>query len=42
MFQAPLPFDYLQYFDPGDRIRRSRTRPSGSRVRRGVSRGTGE
>jgi hypothetical protein len=35
MLLAPLPFDYLQHLDRGDRIRRTRTRPTGSRVRRG-------
>lgn len=34
MLLAPLPFDYLQHIDRGDRIRRSRTRPDGTRVRR--------
>jgi hypothetical protein len=36
MFPAALPFDYLKHIDRHDRIRRSRTRPNGSRVRRGV------
>jgi hypothetical protein len=36
MHPAALPFEYLQLIDRGDRIRRSRTRPSGSRVRRGA------
>jgi hypothetical protein len=40
MFPAALPFDYLQQIDRGDRVRRSRIRPSGSRVRRGAP-GTG-
>jgi hypothetical protein len=39
---AQLPYDYLQHADPGDRIRRSRARPNGSRVRRGAPRRTGE
>ena len=26
MLSAPLPFEYLQHIDPGDRLRRSRTR----------------
>ncbi len=30
-----LPFDYLQHLDRHDRVRRTRTRPTGSRVRRG-------
>jgi hypothetical protein len=36
MLPAALPFDYLQQIDRGDRMRRSRARPSGSRVRRGA------
>jgi hypothetical protein len=36
MLPAALPFDYVQHIDRGDRIRRSRIRPSGSRVRRGT------
>ena len=36
MLLAPLPFDYLQHLDRTDRIRRSRARPTGSRVRRGT------
>jgi hypothetical protein len=35
MLLAPLPFDYLQHLDRSDRLRRIRTRPTGSRVRRG-------
>jgi hypothetical protein len=42
MLPASLPFDYLQHFGRGDRVRRSRARPNGSRVRRGAPRGTGE
>ena len=42
MLLASLPFDYLQHLDRGDRIRRTRTRPTGSRVRRGTPGGTGE
>ena len=34
MLLAPLPFDYLQHLDRGDRVRRTRVRPNGSRVRR--------
>jgi hypothetical protein len=41
MFPAALPFDYIQQIDRGDRVRRSRIRPNGSRVRRGAP-GTGE
>jgi hypothetical protein len=37
MLPASLPFDYLQHVDPGDRVRRSRARSSGSRVRRGTA-----
>ena len=37
MHPAALPFDYLQHIDRGDRIRRSRARPSGSRVRRAAA-----
>ena len=29
-----LLFDYVQHLDPGDRVRRARARPTGSRVRR--------
>jgi hypothetical protein len=35
MIPAALPHDYVRYIDRGDRIRRSRIRPNGSRVRRG-------
>ena len=42
MLLAPLPFDYIQHLDRGDRIRRSRNRPSDSRVRRGTPGGTDE
>ena len=42
MLLAPLPFDYLQHFDRHDRVRRTRTRPTGSRVRRGAARASGE
>ena len=41
MLLAPLPFDYLQHLDRGDRIRRTPRRPTGSRVRRGTPGGTG-
>jgi hypothetical protein len=37
MISTALPFDYIQHIDRGDRIRRSRTRPHGNRVRRGTS-----
>jgi len=43
MLLAPLPFDYLQHLlDRHDRVRRTRTRPTGSRVRRGTPSATGE
>jgi hypothetical protein len=42
MFLARLPFDYLQHIDPGDRVRRSGTRPNSSHVRRNAPGGTGE
>jgi hypothetical protein len=35
MFSPALPLDYVKHIDRGDRIRRLRTRPSGSRMRRG-------
>jgi hypothetical protein len=41
MLVASLPFEYLRHIDRGDRIRRSRARLSGSRVRRGTPGGTG-
>jgi hypothetical protein len=31
---APLPFDYVKQIDPGDRVRRTKARPKGIRVRR--------
>jgi len=34
MLLAPIPFDYAVLLDPGDRIRRTRKRPTGTRVRR--------
>jgi hypothetical protein len=34
MLLAPLPFDYLQHLERSDRLRRTRERPTGSRVRR--------
>jgi hypothetical protein len=36
MLPASLPLDYLQHLDRGDRVRRSRICPGGSRVRRGA------
>jgi hypothetical protein len=32
MLIAPLPFDYVTLLDRGDRIRRTRKPPSGSRL----------
>jgi hypothetical protein len=40
MFPTPLPFDHIEYFDRGDRLRRSRARANGSRVRRTQRGGT--
>ena len=37
MFLNSLPFDYATLLDPGDRIRRTRSRSAGSRVRRTAS-----
>jgi len=34
MLLTSLPFEYVTIADPGDRIRRARRRPAGSRVRR--------
>ena len=34
MHPAALPLDYLRHLDRGDRLRRSRPRPTGTRVRR--------
>jgi hypothetical protein len=34
MFIAALPFDYAKHLDPGDRVRRTRKPPTGTRVRR--------
>jgi hypothetical protein len=34
MLLAPLPFDYLQHLERGDRLRRTQTLPTGTRVRR--------
>ncbi len=41
MFSS-LPFDYVQHVARDQRIRRSRVRPDGSRVRRITPRGAGE
>ena len=37
MLIASLPYEYAKQIDRGDRIRRSHTRPSFSRVRRGAA-----
>ncbi len=34
MLLTSLPFDYATMLDPGDRVRKTRARTSGSRVRR--------
>ncbi len=34
MLLSPLPFDYIQLIDSGDRRRRAQSRPTGDRVRR--------
>jgi hypothetical protein len=34
MLVAPLPFDYVKQIEPTDRVRRTRTHASDSRVRR--------
>ena len=36
MLVASLPYEYVQQIDRGDRVRRSRKRTGGSRVRRGA------
>ncbi len=38
---AALPFDYLQHLDRHERVRRTRNRPTGSRVRRGTASASG-
>ncbi len=35
-----LPFDYLKHLDRHERVRRTRIRPTGSRVRRGKASGS--
>ena len=35
MYPESLPLDYLHHLDRHDRVRRTRSRPTGSRVRRG-------
>jgi len=37
MLLGSLPLDYLQHLGRHDRIRRTRTRPTGSRIRRGTA-----
>ena len=39
MLLTSLPFDYARLIDPGDRVRRTRGRTTGSRVRRTSVRG---
>jgi hypothetical protein len=39
MLLSPLPFEYIRLMDPGDRIRRTRGRPTGTRIRRTSRRG---
>jgi hypothetical protein len=34
MFLAPIPFDYAMLLDPGDRVRKTKKRTTGRRVRR--------
>jgi hypothetical protein len=38
MLLTTLPFDYVALVDTNDRIRSTRNRPTGSRVRRAVTR----
>jgi hypothetical protein len=38
MLLTSLPFDYAALVDTQDRVRRTRKRPTGSRVRRAVTR----
>jgi hypothetical protein len=42
MLLTSLPFDYAALVDTGDRVRSTRGRPAGSRVRRSVSRDRSE
>lgn len=37
MFPPSLPFDYAKLITPGDRVRTTRGRTSGSRIRRAAS-----
>jgi len=39
MLLTSLPFDYITLVDTSDRVRSTRKRPTGTRVRRGVARG---
>lgn len=34
MFLAPIPFDYATLLDPGDRVRKTKKRTTGRRIRR--------
>jgi hypothetical protein len=36
MLPAPLTFEYIRLLEEGDRVRRTRGRPTGSRIRRTV------
>ena len=40
MLLTSLPFDYIRLVDPSDRVRSTRKRPTGTRVRRGVRDGS--
>lgn len=40
MLLAPLPFDYATLLDPGDRVRRARTRTQDRRGRPQLPRGS--
>jgi hypothetical protein len=42
MLLTSLPFDYATLIDTSDRVRRTRKRPTGTRVRRVVKRDRGE
>jgi hypothetical protein len=41
MLLTTLPFDYAKLLDPGDRLRTSRRKTSGTRVRRAAARDKG-
>lgn len=42
MIVSALPFEYLQYIERGERVRRPAPRPKGSRVRRRTRGGAGQ